>query len=64
MSSPEVHVTRRKLFVSLAAVTATAAAVPLTRAQAYGPGDDELRPRYREDSPDVQAFYRTNGYES
>jgi hypothetical protein len=32
-------------------------------AQAYNPGQDERRARYRE-SEDVKAFYRTNGYET
>ena len=26
--------------------------------------DEKLKPRYREDSPDVQAFYRVNRYPS
>jgi hypothetical protein len=46
---------------------AVAAAVPMTvpeEAQAYDPGKQESRARYRADSPDVQAFYRTNGYET
>lgn len=30
----------------------------------YDPGPRETRARYRPDSPDVQAFYRTNGYET
>ncbi len=33
-------------------------------AQAYDPGADERRARYRPDAPDVKAFYRTNGYET
>ncbi len=40
-----------------------AAATPAPIAEAYDPGEDERRPRYRE-SDDVGAFYRTNGYES
>jgi hypothetical protein len=34
-----------------------------TEAQAYDPGNDETRARYRE-SDHVKAFYRTNGYET
>lgn len=33
-------------------------------AHAYDPGADERRARYQPDAPDVQAFYRTNGYET
>jgi hypothetical protein len=43
------------------------AALPIAvteEAHAYDPGDQETRARYRADSPDVQAFYRTNGYET
>ena len=49
------------------AVAAVAAAAPLvsaTDAQAYDPGAEERRARYRADSDDVKAFYRTNGYET
>ena len=48
--------------VAAAAVTALPAAAP--DARAYNPGEEETRARYRADSPDVQAFYRTNGYET
>ena len=34
-----------------------------TVAQAYDPGGDETKARYRE-SDHVKAFYRTNGYET
>jgi hypothetical protein len=62
-SRPEVS---RRAFVGAAIGTATmtAVSVPSEVAEAYNPGDDELRARYRADSPDVQAFYRTNRYES
>ena len=51
--------------VSTVAVAATAAPLAsVDEAQAYDPGREELRARYRADSPDVQAFYRTNGYET
>lgn len=51
---------------SASAATAAVSALPLTAsdAQAYNPGTQETRSRYRADSPDVQAFYRTNGYET
>jgi hypothetical protein len=41
---------------------AAVAAVPISTAQAYDPGQEETRPRYRE-TEHVKAFYRTNGYE-
>jgi hypothetical protein len=46
-------------------VVAAAVASPIaaTDAQAYDPGAEETRARYRE-SEDVKAFYRTNGYET
>ncbi len=46
-------------------VAAAAAASPLaaTDANAYDPGQDETKARYRE-SEHVKAFYRTNGYET
>ena len=48
--------------VTAAAVTALPSAAP--DARAYNPGQQETRSRYKADSPDVQAFYRTNGYET
>ena len=46
-------------------VVAAAVASPIaaTDAQAYDPGTEETRARYRE-TEDVKAFYRTNGYET
>jgi hypothetical protein len=58
---------RRFLGVAGLATTAAAAGVtPLlsTAAQAYDPGQTETKSKYQPDSPDVQAFYRSNGYES
>jgi hypothetical protein len=60
---------RRTMLRALASAStaAAAAAVPIAatgEAQAYEPGNDERRARYRADSPEVQAFYRTNGYET
>ena len=49
---------------STAAVAAAAAApMAATEAQAYDPGSEETKGRYRE-SDHVKAFYRTNGYET
>jgi hypothetical protein len=48
---------------STAAVAAVAAPIAATEAQAYDPGQDETKGRYRE-SDHVKAFYRTNGYET
>jgi hypothetical protein len=46
-------------------VAAAAVVSPLTAtdAQAYNPGQDETKARYRE-TDHVKAFYRTNGYET
>ena len=59
---------RRNFFRAVGgASTAAAAAVGLpmtaTEAQAYDPGKEETKNRYRE-SDHVKAFYRTNGYET
>jgi hypothetical protein len=52
--------------VASPAVAAAAVASPIaaTEAEAYDPGRDETKARYKGDSPGVQAFYRTNGYET
>jgi hypothetical protein len=47
---------------STAAVAALAVAP--SEAQAYDPGEGETNARYQPEAPDVQAFYRTNGYET
>ena len=44
-------------------VAAVASPIAATEAQAYDPGKDETKGRYRE-SDHVKAFYRTNGYET
>lgn len=49
---------------STAAAAATILPAATPDAQAYNPGREETRARYHPDSPDVQAFYRTNGYET
>jgi hypothetical protein len=48
---------------STAAVAAVASPIAATEAQAYDPGPEETKTRYRE-SDHVKAFYRTNGYET
>ena len=48
---------------STVAVAAAASPIAATEAQAYDPGRDETKARYRE-SDHVKAFYRTNGYET
>jgi hypothetical protein len=48
---------------STVAVAAVASPIAATEAQAYDPGKEETKARYRE-SDHVKAFYRTNGYET
>lgn len=59
---------RRQFFRALGGSATAAAALgfPLaaTEAQAYDPGSEETKARYKADSAGVQAFYRTNGYET
>jgi hypothetical protein len=70
MSKPDDRnaIDRRRFFgvAGIAASAAAAAATPLlaTDAEAYDPGNEETRAKYQPDSPDVQAFYRTNAYET
>jgi hypothetical protein len=63
----KIQLDRRRFLRGAGATTAGVAAVaqiaPPTPAQAYDPGQDERRARYRE-SEDVKTFYRTNGYET
>lgn len=59
----------RRRFLGVAGLATSAAATGMTpllatEAQAYDPGQDETKSKYKADSPDVQAFYRTNGYET
>jgi hypothetical protein len=49
---------------AVAAASAAAPIVAATDAQAYDPGAEQRKARYRPDSADVKAFYRTNGYET
>jgi hypothetical protein len=48
---------------SASTIAVVAATVPSSPAQAYDPGPEETKARYRE-SDHVKAFYRTNGYET
>lgn len=47
-----------------AAAAAAAPVVGASEAQAYDPGAEQMRSRYKPDAPDVQSFYRTNRYET
>jgi cell division protein FtsI/penicillin-binding protein 2 len=49
---------------TIAAAGAVMTPALVTDAEAYDPGESETRSKYQPDSPDVQAFYRTNGYET
>ena len=57
------HFFRTAAGTSMAAVGAVAFPIGAPEAQAYDPGSEESRSRYRE-SDHVKAFYRTNGYET
>jgi hypothetical protein len=48
---------------STAAVAAAAATLAPSEAQAYDPGEEETKTRYRE-TDHIKAFYRVNGYET
>jgi hypothetical protein len=48
---------------STTAVAAAAATLTPGEAQAYDPGEEETKTRYRE-TDHVKAFYRVNGYET
>ncbi len=48
---------------STVAAAAIASPIAATEAEAYNPGKEETKARYRE-SDHVKAFYRTNGYET
>lgn len=66
---PKAAINRRNFLgavggASAAAVATATATLAPTEAQAYDPGAEETRQRYQPDAPDVQAFYRTNGYET
>lgn len=61
---PKPAYNRRHFMRALASASAaaTVVAVPVSKAEAYDPGEEETQTRYRE-TEHVQAFYRTNGYE-
>ena len=66
MSKDKKAMDRRSFFRAVggtAAVAVAAAPLTATEAQAYDPGPEETKTRYRE-SDHVKAFYRTNGYET
>jgi hypothetical protein len=65
MKSSSLSHNRRHFLRTLRSTFAAAGAVvvaPIPEAQAYDPGREEMRARYRE-TKDVKAFYRTNRYE-
>ncbi|GGD08982.1 twin-arginine translocation signal domain-containing protein [Aureimonas glaciei] len=49
---------------TVAAVAAAISPAMVTEAEAYDPGPDETGAKYQPDAADVQAFYRSNGYET
>jgi hypothetical protein len=62
-SSPSSAYDRRHFLRALGgASAATVVVAPAPVAEAYDPGREETRARYRE-TEDVKAFYRTNRYE-
>ena len=69
MGESEIRAMGRRTFLgavgaaSSAAVAVAVSPIAATEAQAYDPGPNETKARYRE-SDHVKAFYRTNGYET
>jgi hypothetical protein len=64
-SSPSSAFNRRHFLRALggaSTATVTVAVAPAPVAEAFEPGREERRQRYRE-TEDVKAFYRTNRYE-
>jgi hypothetical protein len=47
--------------VSAAAVATAAVTLDSTEAEAYDPGEDETKSKYRE-TDHIKAYYRVNGY--
>jgi hypothetical protein len=63
---PQQNLLSRRGFVGVTASLVSAPAVLVTTvipADAYDPGNDETRSKYRE-TDHVKAFYRTNRYET
>jgi hypothetical protein len=65
---PKPTLDRRNFLRAVGGASGVAAAAALTltseEAAAYDPGETETGAKYQPDSPHVQAFYRTNGYET
>jgi len=62
----ETSALNRRNFLRAASVTPAAAIATLilpSEAEAYDPGTEETKARYRE-TDHVKAYYRTNGYET
>jgi hypothetical protein len=63
MTSDSRHSFDRRTLLVLGGASAAATIAPAAQVEAYDPGPDETRQRYRE-TDHVKAFYRTNGYET
>ena len=65
MKRDSAHPDRRSALRLLGVAAAGASVTPIISdtANAYDPGPQETRARYRE-TDHVKAFYRTNGYET
>jgi hypothetical protein len=66
MKSPQARNVSRRHFLQvggLPAATTFLMIADVRTTQAYDPGHEETKERYRE-SEHVKAFYRTNGYET
>jgi hypothetical protein len=65
MQEKQKGLDRRNLLRGAAIASAATGMTTITpgEAQAYDPGQQERRARYRE-TDDVKAFYRVNGYET
>ena len=62
----ETSAINRRNFLRAASVAPAAAVATVVlsgEAEAYDPGKEEMKARYRE-TDHVKAFYRTNGYET
>jgi hypothetical protein len=62
---PKAEVSRRRFLLGAGAGATAVAAAQVggaRQAEAYDPGPEETKARYRE-TDHVKAFYRTNGYE-
>jgi hypothetical protein len=62
---PKAELDRRRFLLGVGAGATAAATVQIgaaSPAEAYDPGSDETKQRYRE-TDHVKTFYRVNGYE-